>query len=199
MTGETERDRNELPIWSNGYELVAWVRYRDPRIVRLADSFEGLAGQNIYGSEPKIGSVKDALAALQGGRLVAYGARGASDFAEIPPVEWTRLDIAPLDHRRNHPYTSIKFKQEDVLGAFPATKPERMSHADAVQWCEAWIAQGRGNGMDKAWNAFKMLPEAKGQSRDNCFRPAWIEAKTKANAASAKSRGSTRDSTRHRG
>jgi hypothetical protein len=48
-----------------------------------------------------------------------------------------------------------------------------------VQWCRDWIAQGRGNGMDKAWDVFKTLPARKGLSRDDSFRPAWIEAKTK--------------------
>lgn len=56
--------------------------------------------------------------------------------------------------------------------------PSRMTHANAVQWCRDWIAADRGNGMDKAWLAFKELPNADGCARDTFFRPAWTEAKT---------------------
>lgn len=138
-----------------------------------------------------MGSVEDALAALQSGQLVAYGAKGDDLFGLIPPIEWTHLEIAPLQPERHYPYSLIQFARSDVLSVFPPTETARMSHAEVVQWCEAWIAEGHGNGMDKAWAAFKMLPGAVGLSRDDSFRPAWREAKTKPRTPE-KSRDSTR-------
>jgi hypothetical protein len=52
-----------------------------------------------------------------------------------------------------------------------------LSNDDIVKWCEEWISTGKGNGMDKAWGAFKSEPQHQGLSRDDCFRPAWKEAK----------------------
>lgn len=58
-------------------------------------------------------------------------------------------------------------------------KRDRMAYPETVQWCREWIDSGNGNGMDKAWTAFKRLPGASGCTRDHFFRPAWIDAKTK--------------------
>lgn len=56
---------------------------------------------------------------------------------------------------------------------------QRMPYETVVEWCRDWVASGRGNGMDRAWAAFKVLPGAGGCARDTFFRPAWNEAKTK--------------------
>ena len=52
-----------------------------------------------------------------------------------------------------------------------------MSNNEVEAWCRAWIASGKGNGMDMAWNDFKILPRAKGLSRDDAFRPAFKSVK----------------------
>lgn len=84
-------------------------------------------------------------------------------------------------------YWSLLLNPEEVYSKWPLQVHETeapalttMSHDDVVNWCRNWIAEGRGNGMDKAWLVFKTLPARRGLSRDDNFRPAWLEAKTKA-------------------
>ena len=55
---------------------------------------------------------------------------------------------------------------------------QRLPHSRVVEWCRDWIESGKGNGMDKAWIAFRDDPQHAGLSRDDAFRPAWKEAKT---------------------
>lgn len=52
-----------------------------------------------------------------------------------------------------------------------------LPHSRVVEWCRHWIESGKGNGMDKAWEAFRTDPQHAGLSRDDAFRPAWKEAK----------------------
>ena len=116
-------DCKELPPWLNPYQLVAWVQYRDLIIVAKADTWNGLAAQHMYGTEPQNGRVVDLERALQEGLLTSYGLTKSSEtFAPIPTVEWTRIALAPLDTARQHPYLHIKVKRDDALAHFPALK-----------------------------------------------------------------------------
>ncbi len=63
----------------------------------------------------------------------------------------------------------------------PVIEEQRFTYEEVVSWSREWLDGGRGNGMDKAWLAFKKLSRAKGCARDTVFRPAWNEAKTKSN------------------
>ncbi|WP_019051635.1 hypothetical protein [Sphingobium xenophagum] len=77
-------------------------------------------------------------------------------------------------------YLMVEVERDGVIRRWPhPVKAPRKSHDEVVAWCEHWIAAGKGNGHDKAWNAFKTLPEHHGLSRDDVFRPAWKDAKLK--------------------
>lgn len=92
----------------------------------------------------------------------------------VPGGAWAKLDGAePL--YSIHVCASERYKA--ILQAEQTSA--RMTYEDAVNWCRDWQADGRGSGMDKAWSAFKLLPNAKGCARDTFFRPAWTDAKTK--------------------
>lgn len=78
-------------------------------------------------------------------------------------------------------YRDVLVCRDDLISVFPAPFGGRkVSHAEVVQWCRDWIAGGRGNDGNKAWKEFSALPEFEGCSREDVFRPAWLEAKTKA-------------------
>jgi hypothetical protein len=80
-------------------------------------------------------------------------------------VEFLRNDVAAL----NRDYSVAEVEQP------------RIAHESVVTWCRNWILEKKGNGMDKAWDAFKEEPAHSGLSRDDSFRPAWKVAKTKQN------------------
>ena len=112
----------------------------------------------------------------------------------IEPAYWRSNALAPLatdaefkthDHTWPEPltvdgyrkrYWSVVVNRDQVFREFPGS---RLSHVDCVRWCEAWIMAGKGNGENKAWLDFKADPAHTGLSRDNVFRPAWKQAKTK--------------------
>lgn len=169
----------DLPIWFNPYELVVWVRYRDPMIVAGNGDWHGMAAQNLYGTDPIYGHVGDLVRKLQEGHLIGYGIRAGEPFAPIPAIEWTRIALAPLDLGRQNPYSEIRFARAEVLKNFPEAPAARPSHGDVVTWCREWIESGNGTGMDKAWGEFHSIPKHKGLSRDDVFRPAWREAKSR--------------------
>ena len=82
------------------------------------------------------------------------------------------------DMRAADGYLKVKVERDGVMHRWPhPVKVPRKSHEEVVAWCKAWIASGRGNGMDKAWPSFSEMPEHDGLSRDDVFRPAWNEAK----------------------
>ena len=82
------------------------------------------------------------------------------------------------DIRAASGYLMIEVERDGVIRRWPhPVKSPRMSHDEVVAWCKNWIATGRGNGMDKAWQSFCLVPEHVGLSRDDVFRPAWNEAK----------------------
>lgn len=110
---------NELPPWLNPFQLVAWVRYRDPCTAEEADTHTNLAAKTFFPTGDIVGSAEEALEALQAGQLRSYGAESHSKMTEIEAVEWTRIALAPLDPSRQHPYEEIRFKREDVVASFP--------------------------------------------------------------------------------
>ncbi|MEO6092898.1 MAG: hypothetical protein ABIT04_11695 [Novosphingobium sp.] len=81
--------------------------------------------------------------------------------------DWLRLQPQPL------------FASSEVIAQFPASPPNQRLKTDdeVVDWCRSWINEGKG-GMDKAWDTFKHLPDSKGLSRDDVFRPAWKQARS---------------------
>jgi hypothetical protein len=90
-------------------------------------------------------------------------------------------------------FASVKVNRAELLELFPladeepfgrgiqASNTSMPSHDYIVQWCRDWIAEGKGNGMDKAWPAFNNDSRHMCVTRDDVFRPAWSEAKTKLN------------------
>lgn len=115
----------ELPLWLNMHELLAWVRYRDPVIVARSGNWAGAAGYVQYGTKAQIGCESALLKTLQSGALVAQGAKQGESFAVIPPVEWTRLRIAPWDPAPHCPYVFIRVSRADVESLFPGSLPVR--------------------------------------------------------------------------
>ncbi len=76
-------------------------------------------------------------------------------------------------------YRDVLVERTSLLSAFPvAAVGVKTTYDDAVQWCREWIAGGRGNDQNKAWQKFKSDPQFDNCSRDNWFRPAWETAKT---------------------
>lgn len=74
-------------------------------------------------------------------------------------------------------YRDVLVSRIDVEREFPASfVGPKATHIEMVQWCERWLASGK-LGMNQAWPAFSNEPRFKGCSRDDCFRPAWNEAK----------------------
>ena len=84
------------------------------------------------------------------------------------------------DARAAGGYLMVEVERDGVLRSWPQpVKVPRKSHEEVVDWCQHWIASGRGNGMDKAWASFSAAPEHAGLSRDDVFRPAWKQAKVR--------------------
>ena len=84
---------------------------------------------------------------------------------------------------RNDGYFDVTLWKSELSPAFPnggsnSQPTSKQRHEIAVAWCRAWILERRGNGMDSAWDEFKIDPRHAGSSRDNVFRPAWKNAKT---------------------
>lgn len=83
------------------------------------------------------------------------------------------------DMRAAGGYLMVEVVRDGVIQRWPRpVKVPRKSHDEVVAWCKRWMASGRGNGMDKAWQSFSDVPEHEGLSRDDVFRPAWREAKS---------------------
>lgn len=118
-----------LPFWLNPYQLIAWVRYRDPAIVMKATNWQGLSSLTLYEEYPHFGSVVDIERALQEGQIIAQGQRPDEAFAPIHPVEWMRIALGPLDLSKQQPYANIQFKREHILAIFPpiASDPSEMA------------------------------------------------------------------------
>ena len=82
------------------------------------------------------------------------------------------------DERSADGYLIVEGWRHELLSLFPAHSPAPIDrHQHTVNWCRSWIVEGKGTGMDLAWDAFKVEPGHAGLSRDNVFRPAWKEAK----------------------
>jgi hypothetical protein len=77
-------------------------------------------------------------------------------------------------------YRDVLVGSDNLILAFPSlSKAPAATHADAVNWCQVWASSGRGTDGNKAWKEFTKQPQFEGWSRDDCFRPAWNEKKTK--------------------
>lgn len=74
----------------------------------------------------------------------------------------------------------VEVHQDDLLHEFPALQPQQRlaSHEEVVAWCRQKIASGTTD-MNAAWKDFQSSPQFARHSRDNVFRPAWNDAKTK--------------------
>lgn len=112
----------KLPLWLNPFQLVAWVQYRDATIAEEADTHTNLAAKTFFRTVGIVGDKEEALEALQAGQLKSYGAELQGKMTEIEAIEWTRIDLAPLEPSRQHPYTSIRFNRDDVVAVFPPTE-----------------------------------------------------------------------------
>lgn len=110
---------DKMRPWLNPFELVAWVQYRDLGVVALANDWNGLAAEHLYGKKSQVGIVTDLEVALQEGRLKGHGQKQGEEFALIQPVEWTRIRLAPLNPIHQRPYVCIQFWRDDVLVQFP--------------------------------------------------------------------------------
>lgn len=78
-------------------------------------------------------------------------------------------------------YRDVLVSRVDVEREFPASSVgPKATHKEMVQWCKRWLATGQLS-MNQAWPAFSKEPRFKGCSRDDCFRPAWNEAKNTLN------------------
>lgn len=131
-------------------------------------------------------------AALRDGSLPTYVAPASSTPLLVPRFYWNGVNpeslhhvyrgMTPDDHGAGCPVLLSRQSFDAWRAAIPPIKaPEkpRPSHGDVVDWCKHWIESGNGNGMDKAWQDFQATPEHHGLSRDDVFRPAWREAKTR--------------------
>jgi hypothetical protein len=77
-------------------------------------------------------------------------------------------------------YREVVVDRDALLKEFPPRLAgASVPFEDVVAWCRGWIANGKGNDSNKAWHAFSKLPEFEGCSRDEVFRNAWKEVKTK--------------------
>lgn len=84
---------------------------------------------------------------------------------------------------RHDEYRYVTVNRSDLLKHFPIEVhpvpiPARPTYEQLVDWCRRYISDGRGNGMDGAWIAFRSEPWHQGLTRDDAFRPAWRTAKT---------------------
>lgn len=77
-------------------------------------------------------------------------------------------------------FVEVEVLTDDLVREYPNIQPQRrtVSHKDVVAWCRQKIASGT-NDMNAAWKDFHSLPQFAGLSRDDGFRPAWNDAKTK--------------------
>jgi hypothetical protein len=76
-------------------------------------------------------------------------------------------------------FHDIAVNRIELLSEFPKQNVSSPPHQQVVEWCRSYIDAGKGKGMNKAWEVFRKDPKHQGLSRDDVFRPAWIEAKTK--------------------
>jgi len=160
------------------YQALAWVSFRDPQKAKNADQ-GSTAADRLYSEEKMSSGYHQLLQALKDKRIIAEGAKPEGDWEPIPSASWEDLLVAPSNPQHHSPYKRIRVSALDLLRCFPPSAVSPMTHDEIVVWCRAWINEGKGNGMDRAWDAFKALPEAQGLSRDDVFRPAWRDAKTK--------------------
>jgi len=109
----------DLPPWLNDYQMEAWAKYRDARLAVSIKDAGARFPVSLYGPEPIHGAYQQLVEALQTGLLRAQGSQPGVAFAAIPPVEWSRLPIAPFNPKERAPYDEIRFASMDAVRAFP--------------------------------------------------------------------------------
>jgi hypothetical protein len=172
-------DRESRAEWSLR-DAIIWIvdRTEDRLRERKFNLPSSLIAYKLYpsmkGEEATWGEAAESLtAALRADKLQARRIEPSGSATPITPGWWNKIslyDLNPTDQ-------TIVLPAETVKSQFPSSPPERKSHDEIVEWCRAWIAAGKGSGMDKAWPYFKADPVHAGLSRDDVFRPAWQEAK----------------------
>ncbi len=79
-------------------------------------------------------------------------------------------------------YRDVVVDSQTLTHVFPPSRVGiKVSHEHVVDWCRDWMNSGKGTDGNKAWRTFKTLPQFEGLSREDCFRPAWGEAKSDLN------------------
>lgn len=129
------------------------------------------------------------LLAIEQGRIATRGRKTATgEYQPLEPIQWRGRAISALsgavrlitDGMQDEVwFHDIAVNRTGLLLEFPEQNTRAPSHQEVVEWCRRYIDTGMGNGMNKAWETFRKDPEHKGLSRDDVFRPAWNEAKTK--------------------
>lgn len=104
----------------------------------------------------------------------------------------TKNDSHWQPSERRDLFTQVTVSRADLMAIFPPPQQPLetvdrvvpMAGDEIMEWCREWLAGGHGNtkpwnGEGKAWDAFKVLLRSQGLSRDDVFRPAFREVKTK--------------------
>lgn len=104
-----------------------------------------------------------------GGGLLGFGDENAQAFTYVhQPIV------------RKEFYRDVVLSKDQLVGEFPTPGAgTTASYGRVVEWCLDWIATEKGKNGNKAWQAFNATPEFRGCTREDFFRPAWEEAKTK--------------------
>jgi hypothetical protein len=109
--------------------------------------------------------------------LTCCGLRYGEGLFGFPEQVENSFNYVHMSSGRRDFYRDVLVRREDVDREFPASAVgPKTTHQDVVKWCKEWLANGRG-GQTKAWPVFSKVPQFKGCSRDDWFRPAWDEAK----------------------
>lgn len=189
--------------WWTWQEALAWVASRDHRSIAQmrawAQFFRPSAGPVfIIGGQYQIarticGAAADRLEsallfAIQQGRVATRGRETATgEYRPLETIQWRGRAISALsgavhliaEGGQGEPFFhDIALCRSDLLSEFPKEKLRPLPHQAIVNWCRSYLDTGKGNG-NKAWEVFRKVPEHSGLSRDDVFRPAWNEAKTK--------------------
>jgi hypothetical protein len=109
--------------------------------------------------------------------LTCVGLRRGEGLLGFPEEGETSYDYVHRPIGRHEFYRDVLVSRDDLVREFPASAVgPKATHQDVVRWCREWQASDQG-GQNKAWPVFSKDPRFKGLSRDDCFRPAWGEAK----------------------
>jgi hypothetical protein len=147
-------------------------------------------GTDQTSAEILLAAGRDLCHAFQNGELRSYVAPEGSEPLTVPRLYWrngslgsiyrgtTQSDVGAglpvLISRRE--FDAWREAREQI----PAEEKAWPSHEELVDWCKAYIRDGRGIGGELAFNVCKAEYDDR-VTRDDYFRTAWNEAKTKSN------------------